>query len=732
MRKSRTPSKKAPVTKVPSTTPRKSAPAAGGRQLSSAPTTPQSARKSVATPNGSVKRRSYKPMFPSLVTESICCSCEKNECGTYRCNCVRNGVPCAPGRCKCDRRKCTNKPTGPEDAKLRYSALKRPLNPDASQGDVNLIQMGRTPYKRFHRPFMVDLRVEVRYQNRRNVFIVPSDTLFSELAIEAATFYGVISDKKEAGTIVASLFDSTGAVCPPNTKIALMTVLDEDHPLVLRCRRARRKSAMLSDEEEEDDEDNFIAGRADDPMAEDSMMRDGDDDDDSDRERMTSRKRLSSARRSRGGDDDDDDDNGMMMMSQQNPAVESQDFPGLGHSAGNSQAHSSQLGSTNVPHCHAAVGGATAECVPGCLFVITQGGTMLAPESHMFARDKPVRICGECVITENGNLYVCRVEKGIASFTVPASMEEIYRMCGGEHRVQCAATTENEIIVIASDSLFSINKASGEVRALLPGVQVSHVSGSRSFASAVDVNGRVYVWGDTTDLGVQPSIEPSPVHMDQPVQESACGLSHVLLLTRSGELYAFGRGDEGRLGLDSETSEYRPKKLCHFANEKDERVDEKSRFVSIACGRYHSAAVTEEGALYTWGGGKFGQLGLGSQSNQCVPRRVWGLRTVRIAKVACEVLSTAACDSRGNIWTCGFRMTPSSESALPGQPTDFLGGYALDVLGCIPHFTLNDQHIADISASDTGFFLALRGEFDPAGQTESNPIDLDGAGEIEL
>jgi len=230
---------------------------------------------------------------------------------------------------------------------------------------------------------------------------------------------------------------------------------------------------------------------------------------------------------------------------------------------------------------------------------------------------------------------------------------------------------------------------------------------------------------------VPPSSVPSIVPIDQPALEAACGLSHVILLTRSGELFAFGRGEEGRLGLDSDDSQYMPKKITCFANEKNERVDEKSRFVSIACGRYHSAAVTEDGALYTWGGGKFGQLGLGSQSNQPVPRRVWGLRNIRISKVACEVLSTAACDSRGNVWTCGFRMTPSTDSMQPGLSSDFLGGYSADVLGCIPHFTLNEQHISKISACDSGFFLAIRGVFDPSGQTEDHPINL-GDDEIEL
>jgi len=401
------------------------------------------------------------------------------------------------------------------------------------------------------------------------------------------------------------------------------------------------------------------------------------------------------------------------------------------HSGGNSQSAGLRFGSSTVPHCHVSAGdGSSTDCCPGCLFVISQGGTMIAPASHVFVHDKAVNVCGEYVVTEHGNLYMCRVDKGIVSFTTPASIEQIYSRCGGRHTIQWAASMENELVVIAEEKLFGIDKTTGAVREILPGVHFSRVSASRSFVSAVDTDGIAYVWGETIDLGIAPGPSPSRIAMDQPVQEVACGLSHMVILTRTGELYTFGRGDEGRLGLDSEKSEYKPKKICKFANEKDERVDEKSPFVSIACGRYHSAAVTEDGALYTWGGGKFGQLGLGSQSNQCVPRRVWGLRNVHITKVACEVLSTAACDSRGNIWTCGFRMTPSSDSMPADQQSIFLGGYSSDVLGCVPHFTLNDQHIAKISACETGFFLALRGEFDPSGQTDANPIALDD--EIEL
>ena len=45
----------------------------------------------------------------------------------------------------------------------------------------------------------------------------------------------------------------------------------------------------------------------------------------------------------------------------------------------------------------------------------------------------------------------------------------------------------------------------------------------------------------------------------------------------------------------------------------------------IAAGAEHSAAVTADGSLYTWGGGGGGKLGHGSAADELSPRRVGGV-----------------------------------------------------------------------------------------------------------
>lgn len=42
----------------------------------------------------------------------------------------------------------------------------------------------------------------------------------------------------------------------------------------------------------------------------------------------------------------------------------------------------------------------------------------------------------------------------------------------------------------------------------------------------------------------------------------------------------------------------------------------------VAAGAEHTAAITEDGDLYGWGWGRYGNLGLGDRSDRLVPEKV--------------------------------------------------------------------------------------------------------------
>ena len=100
---------------------------------------------------------------------------------------------------------------------------------------------------------------------------------------------------------------------------------------------------------------------------------------------------------------------------------------------------------------------------------------------------------------------------------------------------------------------------------------------------------------------------------------ASCGYDHTLVVTQDGALWACGEGGNGRLGLNDVAKRY----VSVF-----ERVGAGAfggvRIVAAAAGPDHSAAVTEDGALWTWGQGFDARLGHGDEDNRFVPTVVSG------------------------------------------------------------------------------------------------------------
>ncbi|XP_018308499.1 RCC1 and BTB domain-containing protein 1 [Mycetomoellerius zeteki] len=138
----------------------------------------------------------------------------------------------------------------------------------------------------------------------------------------------------------------------------------------------------------------------------------------------------------------------------------------------------------------------------------------------------------------------------------------------------------------------------------LAGKKVVHVSCGGAFTMAITDNGEVYGWGDNSigQLGIRKNCEKelTPQWIDlegHVIVKVVCGFQHALALTEQGDIFAWGRNDDGQLGIG--TNEFcRPIMINSLI-----KHETKIKWVDIAalnCSNI-SVAVSEEGHVYVWG-----------------------------------------------------------------------------------------------------------------------------------
>ncbi|XP_023559496.1 serine/threonine-protein kinase Nek9 [Octodon degus] len=249
----------------------------------------------------------------------------------------------------------------------------------------------------------------------------------------------------------------------------------------------------------------------------------------------------------------------------------------------------------------------------------------------------------------------------------------------------------------------------------LQGKAIRQVSCGDDFTVCVTDEGQLYAFGSDYYgcIGVDKVAGPEvlePVQLDfflsNPVEQVSCGDNHVVVLTRNKEVYAWGCGEYGRLGLDSEEDHCLPQRVD---------VPKALIIVAVQCGSDGTFLLTQSGKVLACGLNEFNKLGL----NQCtsgiinheayheVPSAAsftWAkqLSFYKIRAIAPGKTHTAAIDERGRLLTfgcnkCGQLGVGNYKKRLGinllGGP---LGGKQVIRVSCGDEFTIaatDDNHI---------------------------------------
>jgi len=179
--------------------------------------------------------------------------------------------------------------------------------------------------------------------------------------------------------------------------------------------------------------------------------------------------------------------------------------------------------------------------------------------------------------------------------------------------------------------------------------KVVSIDGGAWNSAAVTEDGSVYCWGQNTvgQLGNdKPGNSRFPVKVEglEGVKfvSVSLGDSHVIALSQEGEVFTWGHNAEGQLGLGHSNKQLKPQK-----------VELNIRAKKISAARNHSLLITDDGRPFSWGEGVGGKLGHGDSRDRLQPAEITALKGHQIVELVGENMHTAALTNNGKVYTCG-------------------------------------------------------------------------------
>lgn len=231
------------------------------------------------------------------------------------------------------------------------------------------------------------------------------------------------------------------------------------------------------------------------------------------------------------------------------------------------------------------------------------------------------------------------------------------------------------------------------------GLRVQKLALGHEHVLLLDVEGALFTWGSGRhgQLGhgdLESLLEPQRVEAlhGLPLGEVAAGGWHSACISETGDLYVWGWNEAGQLALPA-----KGKAQCSAASGGALELGAEGTIISIqalpalldllhgaevskvSCGSRHTAAVTRDGDLYTWGWGKYGQLGHADTASSDQPKKVHFFmeRGICVEDVVCGPWTTYICVAPNS--PAGRNSSPRPEASCPivegppGRPQHSLG-----------------------------------------------------------
>ena len=185
----------------------------------------------------------------------------------------------------------------------------------------------------------------------------------------------------------------------------------------------------------------------------------------------------------------------------------------------------------------------------------------------------------------------------------------------------------------------------------LEGVRFTKVACGHVHTLALTEDGRVFAWGNnkTGCVGVSDRGTCQPQEVEslrgKKIIDISAGMESSAALSSDHEVYTWGADNYGQLGL-GQGARYisAPTRIRMLRN---------VPIVQIACGQYHMLALSASGEVYAWGQGLQGQTANEKKVDTNIPHMIDSLKDNRVKLIAAGGSHSAVVDDKGRLFTVG-------------------------------------------------------------------------------
>ncbi|XP_066254938.1 secretion-regulating guanine nucleotide exchange factor-like [Euwallacea similis] len=261
--------------------------------------------------------------------------------------------------------------------------------------------------------------------------------------------------------------------------------------------------------------------------------------------------------------------------------------------------------------------------------------------------------CGKQFVWGNNQYTQLGLSKSITCTGIPSRLQVSQKLATGFKHVSCGLrhmamiTKEGGLVVagMGGRGQLGLGDNFDDVNGYLSIAKVPDLEEVRSVASgkhhtlALKEDGTLFSWGENRfgQLGMNPGIGltfiPLEVFQDEGFDRLYAGWTHSAALTKSGEVFSWGRDTYGQLGCEKKRENlFKPEKIPGLSNVRQ-----------LSLGSEHNLAVTSDNKLYSWGWNEHGSCGTGNKKDLRIPTQIFKGRNVKLA-FACTGSSFAVVD----------------------------------------------------------------------------------------